>query len=80
MLGRYNAIEDIQQDFVVKVSALIRKEFAELEKSPSLMKGELKFDLGDDGLDQMLCGSLELMFENAMTKKTMDKWVEAQNQ
>jgi hypothetical protein len=80
MLGRYNAIEDIQQDFVVKVSAIIRKEFAQLEKSPSLMKDELKFELGDDGLDQMLCGSLEQMFENAMTKETLKKWVDAQNQ
>tara|TARA_Y100000401_G_scaffold114826_1_gene117437 strand:+ start:446 stop:688 length:243 start_codon:yes stop_codon:yes gene_type:complete len=80
MLGRYNAIEDIQQEFAVKFSALIREEFKKLEKSPSLMKGELKFDLGDDGLDQMLDGTLNLMFENAMTKKSMDKWVKAQNQ
>lgn len=83
MLGtkiKDDAIEAIQQDFVVKFSDLIKEEFKKLEKSPSLMKGELKFDLGNDGLDQMLAGSLELMFEGAMSKKSMDKWVKALNQ
>ena len=49
MLGtkiKDDAIEAIQQDFVVKFSDLIKEEFKKLEKSPSLMKGELKFDLG----------------------------------
>ena len=82
MLGtkiKDDPIEAVQQDFVVKFSALIKEEFKKLEKTPSV-KGLVKFELGTDGLDQMLAGSLELMFEGALTQKTMDKWVKALNQ
>ncbi len=82
MLGtkiKDDAIEAVQQDFVVKFSTLIKEEFKKLEKTPSV-KGLLKFEKVNDGLDQMLAGSLELMFEGAMTQKSQEKWVKALNQ
>ena len=46
MLGtkiKDDAIEAVQQDFVVKFSTLIKEEFKKLEKAPSV-KGLLKFE------------------------------------
>lgn len=72
----FEDIDEMQQDFVLHFSNEIRHILKKLEKNPNI---KVKFEEGD-GLDQMLDGNLSLLFEGALTKKSMDKWVEELNQ
>ena len=71
-------LDEMQNDFAFHFSVLIKRTLTELQKNYNknpYVKNRISFEKGN-AIDMYLKGNLELLFEGALTQKSMDKWAQ----
>jgi len=69
-------LDEMQTDFAYHFSVLIKRTLTELQKNYNknfYVKDRIAFEKGD-AMDMYLTGNLRLLFEGALSQKSMDKW------
>ena len=68
-------LDEMQNEFALNFSVLIKRTLTELQKNYNKnphVKNRISFEKGN-AIDMYLKGNLELLFEGALTQKSMDK-------
>ena len=71
-------LDEMQNEFALNFSVLIKRTLTELQKNYNKnthVKNRISFEKGN-AIDMYLKGNLELLFEGALTQKSMDKWAQ----
>ena len=71
-------LDEMQNEFALNFSVLIKRTLTELQKNYNKnphVKNRISFEKGN-AMDMYLQGNLELLFEGALTQKSMDKWAQ----
>ena len=71
-------LDEMQNEFALNFSVLIKRTLTELQKKYNKnphVKNRISFEKGN-AIDMYLKGNLELLFEGALTQKSMDKWAQ----
>ena len=71
-------LDEMQNEFAYQFSVLIKRTLNELQKNYNknpYVKNRIAFEKGN-AMDMYLMGNLELLFEGALTQKSMDKWAQ----
>ena len=71
-------LDEMQNEFALNFSVLIKRTLTELQKNYNKnphVKNRISFEKGN-AIDMYLKGNLELLFEAALTQKSMDKWAQ----
>ena len=71
-------LDEMQNEFALNFSVLIKRTLNELQKNYNKnphVKNRISFEKGN-AIDMYLKGNLELLFEGALTQKSMDKWAQ----
>ena len=71
-------LDEMQNEFALNFSVLIKRTLTELQKiynKKPHVKNRISFEKGN-AIDMYLKGNLELLFEGALTQKSMDKWAQ----
>ena len=71
-------LDEMQNEFALNFSVLIKRTLTELQKNYNKnphVKNRISFEKGN-AIDMYLKGNLELLFEWALTQKSMDKWAQ----
>ena len=69
-------LDEMQNDFAYHFSVLIKRSLTELQKNYNknyYVKDRIAFEQGND-MDMYLDNNLRLLFEGALTQKSMNKW------
>ena len=69
-------LDEMQNEFALNFSVLIKRTLTELQKNYNknpYVKDRIAFEKGDD-MDMFLANHLRLLFEGALTQKSMNKW------
>ena len=69
-------LDEMQNDFAYHFSVLIKRSLTELQKNYNknpYVKDRIAFEKGND-MDMILDNNLRLLFEGALTQKSMNKW------
>ena len=71
-------LDEMQNEFALNFSVLIKRTLTELQKNYNKnphVKNRISFEKGN-AIDMYLKGNLELLFEGALTQKSMYKWAQ----
>lgn len=71
-------LSEMQNEFAYNFSVLIKRSLTELQKNYNknpYVKNRIAFEKGND-MDMYLTGNLELLFEGALTQKSINKWAD----
>ena len=71
-------LDEMQNEFALNFSVLIKRTLTELQKNYNKnphVKNRISFEKGN-AIDMYLKGNLELLFERALTQKSMYKWAQ----
>ena len=71
-------LDEMQNEFALNFSVLIKRTLTELQKNYNKnphVKNRISFEKGN-AIDMYLKGNLELLFEGALTQKSMNKWAQ----
>jgi hypothetical protein len=71
-------LSEMQNEFAHNFSVLIKRSLTELQKNYNknpYVKNRIAFEKGND-MDMYLTGNLELLFEGALTQKSINKWAD----
>jgi len=72
----FSSLDEMQNDFAYHFSVLIKRSLTELQKNYNknyYVKDRIAFEQGND-MDMYLDNNLRLLFEGALTQKSMNKW------